>query len=185
MTANRKLAGRRSVAVQCTSGRPSRSNSETKRYAVRPDLSFSGPVLLQVEGILIMCRLVRIALGSFMSTIDKKTTSIPLFTISIALGIAIEPLSTSMQRLSAQPEKAARTRYPSKKMADGKQWTTQNVDVKIMSSYCYKDAEINCHQYGRLYTWESARRVCQSLGNRWRLPDGHRMATDGKALRWP
>jgi uncharacterized protein (TIGR02145 family) len=59
---------------------------------------------------------------------------------------------------------------PSKRMADGKQWTTQNLSVNIVPSYCYEDADPNCRKYGRLYTWESARRGCQSLGNGWRLP---------------
>ena len=58
----------------------------------------------------------------------------------------------------------------SKRMADGKQWTTQNLNVNAAQSYCYDDAERNCRQYGRLYTWESARRGCQSLGDGWRLP---------------
>jgi uncharacterized protein (TIGR02145 family) len=55
-------------------------------------------------------------------------------------------------------------------MADGKQWTTHNLNVNTVPSYCYGDAERNCRQYGRLYTWESARRGCQSLGDGWRLP---------------
>jgi uncharacterized protein (TIGR02145 family) len=55
-------------------------------------------------------------------------------------------------------------------MADGKQWTTQNLNVKTVPSYCYEDAESNCRLFGRLYTWESARRGCQSLGDGWRLP---------------
>ncbi len=55
----------------------------------------------------------------------------------------------------------------SKRMADGKRWTVRNLDVAIEGSYCY---EGNCRQYGRLYTWESARRACQSLGHGWRLP---------------
>ena len=55
-------------------------------------------------------------------------------------------------------------------MADGKQWMTHNVDVSLMTSYCYEDKELNCDEYGRLYTWESARQVCQSLGDGWRLP---------------
>ena len=55
-------------------------------------------------------------------------------------------------------------------MADGKQWTTHNLNVKTEESYCYEDAEPNCRQYGCLYTWESARRGCQSLGEGWRLP---------------
>lgn len=57
-----------------------------------------------------------------------------------------------------------------KKMADGKQWTTTNLNVNIDPSYCYQDDEANCRRYGRLYTWESAKRGCQSLGDGWRLP---------------
>jgi len=59
---------------------------------------------------------------------------------------------------------------PSKRMADGKEWTTANLNVIAAASYCYDDAEANCRRYGRLYTWESAQRVCQTLGDRWRLP---------------
>lgn len=55
-------------------------------------------------------------------------------------------------------------------MAEGKQWTTQNLNVKTDSSYCYQDDEAKCLQYGRLYTWESARRACESVGAGWRLP---------------
>jgi uncharacterized protein (TIGR02145 family) len=54
-------------------------------------------------------------------------------------------------------------------MADAKEWTA-NLNVNTPTSYCYDDAERNCRQYGRLYTWESAQRVCQSLGDGWRLP---------------
>jgi uncharacterized protein (TIGR02145 family) len=60
--------------------------------------------------------------------------------------------------------------YSSKRMADAKRWMTQNLNVDTMPSYCYGDAELNCRRYGRLYTWESARRACQSLGDGWRLP---------------
>ena len=28
----------------------------------------------------------------------------------------------------------------------------------------------NCEEYGRLYTWEAAKRACESLGKGWRLP---------------
>jgi len=58
----------------------------------------------------------------------------------------------------------------SRRMADGKEWTTANLNVNASPSYCYDDAEPNCRRYGRLYTWESAQRVCQSLGDGWRLP---------------
>lgn len=58
----------------------------------------------------------------------------------------------------------------SKQMADGKRWTSDNLNVRIGHSYCYDDAEPNCAKYGRLYTWQSAQEGCHSLGNEWRLP---------------
>ena len=70
----------------------------------------------------------------------------------------------ALASLGASPQEHAR------RMADGKQWTTQNLNVAIAASYCYDNAEANCRIYGRLYTWESARRACPSLGNGWRLP---------------
>ena len=57
-----------------------------------------------------------------------------------------------------------------RRMSDGKQWMTANLNVVTGGSYCYEDAELNCRRYGRLYTWESAQRACQSLGDGWRLP---------------
>jgi uncharacterized protein (TIGR02145 family) len=75
-----------------------------------------------------------------------------------------------LQQLSAPAQKASGTNYSSKRMADGKLWTTHNLNLNTKPSYCYEDKELNCRRYGRLYTWKSARRVCQSLGDGWRLP---------------
>ena len=109
-----------------------------------------------------------------MTRIKDKTRSIRVFVVLIALSISFSSVSASLERLLAQGQKASSTMYSSKWMADGKQWTTRNLNVNTVPSYCYEDAELNCRQYGRLYTWESARRVCQSLGDGWRLP------TDGE-----
>ena len=82
-------------------------------------------------------------------------------------------LATYSQGLSAQDQGARRaggTTHASKRMTDGKEWTTANLNVNTSPSYCYDDAERNCRQYGRLYTWESAQRACQSLADGWRLP---------------
>ena len=108
-----------------------------------------------------------------MTRIKEKTGRIRVLAVSIALSVAFWSDGASWERLSAQDRKASGTMYPSKRMADGKQWTTRNLDVNTMPSYCYEDAELNCRRYGRLYTWESARRVCQSLGGGWRLPTDH------------
>ena len=82
---------------------------------------------------------------------------------SLALSVAFGPAS------SAQDPKTSGT-TSSKRMADGKQWTTHNLNVSTVPSYCYEDADSSCRRYGRLYTWESAQRGCQSLGDGWRLP---------------
>jgi uncharacterized protein (TIGR02145 family) len=105
-----------------------------------------------------------------MSTVKHKTRPLRFWLVAIALSVAFESLNTSLPGLSAQVQKASGQKYSSKRMADGKHWMTRNLDVNVMPSYCYEEAELNCRRYGRLYTWESARRVCQSLGDRWRLP---------------
>jgi uncharacterized protein (TIGR02145 family) len=59
---------------------------------------------------------------------------------------------------------------PSKRMADGKLWTTRNLDSPVSPSFCYDDNPQQCREYGRLYTWDSARQACKALGDGWRLP---------------
>jgi uncharacterized protein (TIGR02145 family) len=105
-----------------------------------------------------------------MTSVNHKGIPILVFFVSIALSIAFESVIASLERLPAQERQASGSKSSSKRMADGKQWTTNNLNLKTALSYCYEDAESNCSKYGRLYTWESARRVCQSLGDGWRLP---------------
>ena len=105
-----------------------------------------------------------------MTSVKDKTRPVRVCVVSIALSLAFGSVSASFYCLSAQDQKASGTMYSSRRMADGKQWTTRNLNVNTEPSYCYEDAEQNCRRYGRLYTWESARRVCQSLGGGWRLP---------------
>jgi uncharacterized protein (TIGR02145 family) len=105
-----------------------------------------------------------------MTSVKDKTRPIRVCVVSITLSIAFGSVGASLERRSAQDQKASGTMYSSKRMPDGKQWTIHNLNVNTLPSYCYDDAELNCRQYGRLYTWESARRGCQSLGDGWRLP---------------
>ena len=107
-----------------------------------------------------------------MTRINDGATPIGVCVVSIALSIACGCVSGSFSHRQAQDQRAASVgTFPSsKRMADGKEWTTANLNVSTSPSYCYDDAERNCRQYGRLYTWESAQRACQSLGNGWRLP---------------
>jgi uncharacterized protein (TIGR02145 family) len=105
-----------------------------------------------------------------MTRVTHQTRPIRVLLASIVLSAAFGPVSASLARLAAQDRKTSGAMRSAKRMADGKLWTTQNLDVDIVPSYCYDDAKLNCHRYGRLYTWESARRACQSLGDGWRLP---------------
>jgi uncharacterized protein (TIGR02145 family) len=105
-----------------------------------------------------------------MSNNKDKSRSIRVCLVSITLTLAIVTLNTSSHHISVQAQKASGVIYSSKRMADGKRWMTQNLAVNAVPSYCYDDVEKNCSHYGRLYTWESAGRVCQSLGDGWRLP---------------
>ena len=97
-------------------------------------------------------------------------TPIRIPAVAIALGIAFGSVGGD----GSTPRSAKRQDVPgtmsSRRMADGKEWSTANLNVNASPSYCYNDAEPNCRRYGRLYTWESAQRVCQLLAGRWRLP---------------
>src|SRR5687767_9641674 len=99
---------------------------------------------------------------SFMNSMADRTAPIRTRVVAIALCVAFGSVGAACV--------AHRSAYPSRRMPDGKQWTTHNLAVNTVPSYCYEDAELNCRRYGRLYTWESARRGCQSLGDGWRLP---------------
>ena len=116
-----------------------------------------------------------------MNSVKDKARLVRACVVSIVLSIAF--VSASLDRLSAQDQKASGSIYSAKRMADGKQWTTQNLNVNTVPSYCYDDAEVNCRRYGRLYTWESARRGCQSIGRRMAITDERRMAGNGEAVR--
>ena len=58
-------------------------------------------------------------------------------------------------------------KYTTLVMKDGERWMTQNLDFNMEGAYCYKDRSKNCEKYGKLYTWEAAKKACP-LG--WHLP---------------
>jgi uncharacterized protein (TIGR02145 family) len=60
--------------------------------------------------------------------------------------------------------------YLLKRMSDNMLWMTTNLKLNTENSFCYDNIESNCEQFGRLYTWEAASKVCNLLGDRWRLP---------------
>jgi uncharacterized protein (TIGR02145 family) len=90
---------------------------------------------------------------------------------AIALSMAFASVgSADSAQHSAKDQNVSGAIPSSRRMADGHEWTTANLSVKASASYCYDDTESNCRRYGRLYSWDSAQRVCPSLGRGWRLP---------------
>ena len=57
--------------------------------------------------------------------------------------------------------------YQWKKMKDGKKWMTENLNYEVTDSWCYDNKESNCKKYGRLYSWEAAKKACPAG---WDLP---------------
>jgi uncharacterized protein (TIGR02145 family) len=100
---------------------------------------------------------------------DNMTMS-RMSAVSVALSIAFGFVGSASSTQRSPKDQNRSGMIASKRMADGKEWTTANLNVSMSPSYCYEDAELNCRRYGRLYTWESAQRACQSLGDGWRLP---------------
>jgi uncharacterized protein (TIGR02145 family) len=97
-------------------------------------------------------------------------TPIRIRVVAVALSIAFGSVDGAGSTYPSAEEQNVSGTIPSRRMADGNEWTTTNLSVEASPSYCYENAESNCRRYGRLYPWESAQRVCSSLGDRWRLP---------------
>ena len=87
-----------------------------------------------------------------------------------ALLLAGQPSRAWLEGRLQDTGASSATTARSARMADGREWTTDNLNVDVPGSYCYDDAAANCRRYGRLYTWEVARQVCRTLGEGWRLP---------------
>jgi len=46
-------------------------------------------------------------------------------------------------------------------------WMAENLNYDVSGGKCYGNAESDCNKYGRLYDWETAKKVCPSG---WHLP---------------
>jgi hypothetical protein len=71
-----------------------------------------------------------------MARVKDKARPIRVFVASIPPGITFGLISASLERVSAQEQKASGKVYSSKRIADGKEWTTHNLDVNTVPSYC-------------------------------------------------
>ncbi|MDR6806654.1 uncharacterized protein (TIGR02145 family) [Dyadobacter sp. BE34] len=88
----------------------------------------------------------------------------------ILLNVCIQGMSTAAKCQTRETiSDADGNTYSVKVMPDGNQWLTQDLNVRVDSSWCFADDPANCKIYGRLYTYASAAEACGMLGNGWRL----------------
>jgi hypothetical protein len=52
----------------------------------------------------------------------------------------------------------------------GIKWMAENLNYAINGSVCYENNDANCEKYGRLYTWNQAKKACPKG---WRLPSNN------------
>lgn len=131
----------------------------------RPLLADSG------AGVVVSKAIVAACVSAYTIAGEDNMTPIRVQVAAIALSIAFGSVDgTGLTQRPAKDQDASRATPSSKRMADGKEWTTANLNLNVDPSFCYDNAEPNCRRYGRMYTWESAQRVCPSLGGGWRLP---------------
>ena len=105
-----------------------------------------------------------------------------------ALSIALCGACFTLTAACAPPSSGGRTTpsHAFKRMLDRKVWLTANLNDDVAGSYCYDDDTLQCHRYGRLYTWSSARQACTALRGAWRLPTDSEWtpAGDGDTAVW-
>ena len=63
--------------------------------------------------------------------------------MGVALNIACGCVgATGLTHFSPDDQQASSSIHSSKRMPDGKQWTTTNLNINTDRSYCYEDAEL-------------------------------------------
>lgn len=111
---------------------------------------------------------------------------IPIKTATGAIGKNISPGPKSLrwdvlkdvERLTGDLEievahrpsyiKVTKDRY--KTVQIGKQiWMAENLNIEIDGSSCYNNQLYNCEKYGRLYSWEAAKKIAEQIEG-WHLP---------------
>ncbi len=100
----------------------------------------------------------------------KYTVNIHLILLAIAMCLFSIHYEANGQEQSSTLQDKDGNIYTIKILPDNKQWMTSNLNINIPGSYGYENAEQKSNQYGRLYTWKSAREGCKLLGEGWRLP---------------
>lgn len=140
-----------------------------------------------------------LAQDSLLETQEKEETSPPSLLKNNNEPAVVKKVAEKMQDQAKQtpqqpeeqlveeeekkdPPKAFDINNVKTKRLAGKTWMTQNLNLEVADSWCYNDDPKNCQQYGRLYTWEAAKKACASLGSGWRLPTDEEWKTLANAF---
>lgn len=86
-----------------------------------------------------------------MNSVEDKMAPMRIRVVAISLTIAFGFVEASCSTHRSAKENVPGTISSSRRMPDGKQWMTENLNVNADQSYCYDDTELNCRRYGRLY----------------------------------
>lgn len=119
-----------------------------------------------------------------LTRVPDKTKSLRIRGVAVALSIALGSLGVvcSTQR-SVKDENVSGTVSSSKRMPDGKQWTTENLKVDTAGTYCFDDAEQNCRSiWPFIYVGVRTAGLPITRG-RLALADRRRVAATGEASR--
>ncbi len=83
------------------------------------------------------------------------------FVISISLFIVAASALAAPKSKKKNEFKDPRDKqtYRTVKIA-GLEWLGDNLNYKTEGSFCYKDDDDQCMVYGRLYTWDAAKKAC-------------------------
>jgi len=100
-----------------------------------------------------------------------------LFILSIAVAAAQAQLVSAIETATLTDSRDGK-KYKTVKIGT-QTWMAENLNYDASGSVCYDNNPANCAKYGRLYNWETAKKVCPSG---WHLPSNSEWEELGKAV---